>query len=62
MLPSDSIDRADALLTVIPAAFVVAAAVTAATALPFVAAAVLGSTVAGAAMVDGLLVNPPTSE
>ena len=59
MIPSDAPTRADALLAVIGLALVVALAATQVTALPVAVAGGLGVALAGAAMVDGLLVHPP---
>ena len=60
MLPSDAPTRADALLAVIGASMAVSLVAAHVAALPFALAGGIGVALAGAAMVDGLLVHPPT--
>lgn len=62
MLPTDAPGRPDALLAIIGASVVVPLVATLAFGLPFAVTGPVGALVGGAAMLDGMLRNPPTDE
>ena len=60
MLPRNAPTRADALLAIIGVSLVVAILAASVAALPFAIGVGVAFAIAGAALVDGMVVNPPS--